>query len=141
MRLIFLIVWAGVIFICTCAESFDAMAETKNIQFNWTLEPPAEKMLEPLPADLSAAFLLRKAGHAMVFFIFTLALYFVFPSPFLNFLSSLVYAVLTEILQLFFMRDGRLFDVGFDSLGAFAAVLLIVLGRRLLKITRRGLPT
>ncbi|WP_158638739.1 VanZ family protein [Cytobacillus oceanisediminis] len=134
LRIIFLIGWAVVIFIFTCVDSIETLMEMKSIQFNWTTEPMVEEMLEPLPADLSNDFLLRKAGHALVFFILTLALYLVLPSPFLNFLYALVYAAATETLQLFFMRDGRFFDLGFDSLGIFAAVLLIVLGRRFLKI-------
>jgi hypothetical protein len=113
--------------------SLETAEETKSIQFNLTPDPPIEELMEPLPADLSSAFLLRKAGHALVFFIFTLALYLVFPFPLLNVLSSMVYAVITEF-QLLFMRDGRLFDIGFDSLGIFAAVLLIVLSRRFLEI-------
>ncbi|PWW29396.1 VanZ like protein [Cytobacillus oceanisediminis] len=134
LRFVFLIVWAGMIFLCTCVASLETAVETKSIQFNLTPNPPIEELLEPLPAGLSSAFLLRKAGHALVFFIFTLALYLVFPFPLLNVLSSMVYAVITEFLQLLFMRDGRFFDVGFDSLGIFAAFLLIVLGRRFLKI-------
>jgi VanZ family protein len=109
--------------------------ETKSIQFDWTMEPPVEEMLELLPVERSIAFLLRKAGHALVFFIFTFALYMVYPSLSLNVLYSLVYAVMTEFLQLFFMRDGRVFDVVFDSLGILAAALLIVMSRRFLKIT------
>ncbi|MBT2687204.1 VanZ family protein [Bacillus sp. ISL-47] len=134
LRQVILIGWAGVIFICTCVASIETAVETMSIQFFWTPEPPMKDLLQPLPANLSTAFLLRKAGHAFVFFIFTMALYLVHPSVSLNVLYSFVYAVITEFLQLFFMRDGRLFDVAFDSLGIFTAVLLIVIGRRFLKI-------
>jgi VanZ family protein len=35
---------------------------------------------------------------------------------------AISYALLTEVLQLFFTRDGRLFDVGFDAMGICMAL-------------------
>lgn len=81
----------------------------------------------------SEAFIVRTIGHSFVFFILTFTLYLVFSSILLSVAYSYIYAMLMEFLQLLFMRDGRIFDVGFDSMGIFAAVLFAALGRRFLK--------
>ena len=86
-----------------------------------------------MPASPSLAFWLRKLGHAFVFLILTVALFLLKGNLTFSGLSAFSFAVSTEILQLFFTRDGRLFDVAFDSFGIVLALLLLVVMLRLKK--------
>lgn len=125
LRFLFLFLWASIIFICTCSASLEDVLMTHRIQFNWNSHPVFSVMLNPLPSDVTKYFILRKLGHAFSFFIFTIVIYLNKPSYLISGITAFVYAFLTEILQLFFMRDGRLFDVAFDCTGIIAALFLI----------------
>ncbi|WP_394138205.1 VanZ family protein [Cytobacillus oceanisediminis] len=139
LRLLFLIVWAGLIFIYTCTSSLEELAETKQMNFRWTSETALPEMLDPLPKNVSDDFILRKIGHGFVFFVFAIAVYGVAGSLAAAALVSLLYAFSTEVLQLFFQRDGRLFDVMFDGAGIAAAVLFLLLSGAHLNTAKKHL--
>lgn len=125
LRFLFLLIWTSIIFICTCSASIEDVLLTHRIEFIWNSHPVFSEILNPLPSDMTMYFILRKVGHALSFLIFTIAVYLNKPSYSISGISAFAYALLTEILQLFFMRDGRLFDVGFDSAGIVGALFLI----------------
>lgn len=124
-RLVFLIVWCGLIFISTCSASLENFLEHGILHFNWTGYPSYSDLLNPMPTTLSLAFLWRKLGHAFVFFFLTAALFLLKRNLTFSGLAAFSFAVSTEILQLFFARDGRLFDVAFDSFGVVLALILL----------------
>ena len=68
--------------------------------------------------------ILRKIGHFIGFFILALL-----ASNFGKYKSAfylcIIYAALTEILQLFFFRGGRIYDVINDSLGVLLAYFAV----------------
>ncbi|MHC0037894.1 VanZ family protein [Pseudoneobacillus sp. C159] len=132
LRTISLISWAGLIFLFTCTESMEHLIHQGKISFAWNAEPNFAEFLYPLPNALDTQFILRKLGHAVSFFIFTLLLYLNhLPLKFIISLN-LYLSILTETLQLFLHRGGRLFDIGFDLLGSVAG-LLVILSMYLLK--------
>lgn len=124
-KLVFLIIWCSLIFISTCSASIENILENGIIVFNWTGNPSYSDFFNPMPVSPSFAFLMRKMGHAFVFFILTAALFLLKRNLVFSGLSAFSFAVLTEILQLFFARDGRLFDVAFDSSGIVLALILL----------------
>ncbi|WP_442596438.1 VanZ family protein [Neobacillus sp. D3-1R] len=134
MRIVLIMVWAGFIFLSTCNSSFPDLLEHQQISFHWTFTPSFEELLYPLPTEDNPYFTLQKIGHALSFFILALLVMARFPSKIQAFILCFSYAVLTEILQLFFMRDGRLFDIGFDSIGILSAIILMHL---VWKITKK----
>ena len=108
--------------------------ETHKLYFHWNSEPVILEILEPLPNEVTLQFIHRKIGHALVFFILTIGVYCAFPFRYVYGVFPFIYALLTEVLQLFFMRDGRLFDVAFDSGGILAAILIIQISKWIHKI-------
>ncbi|GHH97399.1 VanZ family protein [Neobacillus kokaensis] len=122
MRGLFVLFWAGMIFVFTCTASFNGLMDTGEIRFYINPTPHFSELLAPLPLQLSGGFLIQKFGHAFAFFILTALLQIAFQSKKLVFSLATFYAALTEFLQLFFTRDGRLFDVGIDTIGILLAL-------------------
>lgn len=124
MRGFFVFLWVGVIFVFACTSSFRGLIESGVIRFRWVSDPFLSDLLLPLPAELSHDFLLQKLGHITAFFILTFLLLRYFYSKSLTLVLAISYAALTEFLQLFFTRDGRIFDIGFDVIGILLGLSL-----------------
>lgn len=122
VRVLLILVWAGAIFVLTCTASFRGLIEFGVVRFVWDSQPLFGQLLEPLPGRITAAFLLQKLGHMGAFFILTSLLQTKLESKLMTLLIAAAYAVLTEFLQLYFTRDGRIFDVGFDMIGVLLAL-------------------
>jgi VanZ family protein len=120
--MLFIIVWIGAIFILTCTSSFRGLMESGVVRFAWDPQPVFTDFLRPLPARIGADFLTQKIGHVVAFFILTGLLQSKLRSNTIILLMAIFYASLTEYLQLYFSRDGRLFDVGFDTVGILFAL-------------------
>ncbi|MCS0654773.1 VanZ family protein [Cytobacillus firmus] len=125
IRYVFLLFWCTVIFISTCSASLENYLEHGILHFNWNGNPSFADLFHAMPESPSLAFLLRKLGHAFVFFILTAALFLLKRNLTFSGLAAFSLAVSTEILQLFFSRDGRVFDVAFDSIGIVLALILL----------------
>jgi VanZ family protein len=129
LRSVALIFWTGLLFLFTCTESLEQFIQQGAVAFSWSSQPNVHEFLYPLPSVPDATFILRKVGHAFSFFILSILCFSVFLSKKKMLVISLLYAVLTEVLQLFFQRGGRLFDIGFDGAGiAVALVFVTILG-------------
>lgn len=125
LKIAFMLAWAGLIFICTCTSSLEMLAEEKQIIFNGSGKPDLSEMLGSIPNGVDADFIFQKVGHGLVFFVFTIIVFLVTRSLIAAGFISIFYALATEILQLFFQRDGRLFDVFFDSMGIIIAIIFL----------------
>lgn len=126
LRSFILIVWTGLIFLFTCTVSMEQFIHHGMISFQWSTQPNFDEFLYPLPPTPDAYFISRKLGHAISFFILTILLFTRFFSKISALIFSISYAILTEVLQLFFHRGGRLFDIGFDGVGIVVGLLVIV---------------
>jgi VanZ family protein len=124
MRTLLILFWVGAIFLFTCTSSFNGFIESGVFTFKWESHPRITELLSPLPANLSIDFLHQKIGHIIAFFILTLLLQLKFPSKLFVLLSAGTYSALTEVLQLYFTRGGRIFDIGFDLIGILIALAL-----------------
>jgi hypothetical protein len=136
MRGLFTLLWAAGIFILTCTASFTGFLENGEVRFVWDGHPGFSELLSPLPLDLTSGFLLQKCGHVFAFLILTFLLQTKFHSKRFILILAISYAALTEFLQLFFSRDGRLFDIGIDLIG-----ILIALGAGSLLTVRQSRQT
>ena len=131
MRGLFVLAWAVLIFVMTCTVSSRQLLEEGKLEFVWNSSPNVQVLFAPLPAVLDSSFINQKIGHVLVFFIFTLLLALICRSLTLNLAGSFLFAFITEFLQLYFMRHGRLFDVAFDGIGIVTAIVILGLGRLL----------
>jgi hypothetical protein len=137
-RFLFVLVWAMMIFIFTCTARMEDIFESLSIVFQWNPSPNLEELFLPLPAEMNPSFMFRKIGHGFCFFILTMLLGKVIPNLFHTFLISCFYASTTEIFQLYFNRDGRLFDIGFDTIGIIAAIILLSIQPKQISLTRKS---
>lgn len=117
MRSLFIFVWCTAILIFTCTSSFQDLIQFGVLRFRWDGHPTYSDFLSPLPYDLSKGFLLQKLGHIVVFHVLTVLLLMRFRSQVIILAIAVSFAALTELLQLYFNRGGRVFDIGFDLLG------------------------
>ncbi|WHY00045.1 VanZ family protein [Neobacillus sp. DY30] len=117
MRSLFIFVWCTVILIFTCTSSFHDLIQQGVLRFRWDGDPTFSDFLSPLPYVLSKGFLLQKLGHIVVFQVLTILLLMKFRSHMIILAMTASFASLTEILQLYFSRGGRAFDIGFDLIG------------------------
>ena len=125
IRILILIIWTGVIFITTCVSNLNELTHGFFISFDFRDKPDLTEFYSPLPI-LTEDFMIQKIGHILAFFVFTILLFQCFYSFSIALIGSAGYGFMTEILQLYFSRGGRLFDVGFDSIGVIAGLLYAV---------------
>lgn len=132
MRIFITFLWATALFVFTCSLNFQLLIQYHIVDFKFNPTPDWSELLKLDFQWSSNEWVLRKIGHLIGFFILALI-----SSDFgkykYAFYFSVIYATSTEILQLFFFRGGRIYDVINDSFGVLLAYLmcLILFGRKL----------
>lgn len=123
MRMMLTVIWAFALFVFTCSVNFHLLIKYHIIDFKFNPNPDWSELLKLDFQWSSHDWILRKIGHLIGFFILALI-----ASDFGKYKSafyfSVIYAALTEILQLFFFRGGRIYDVINDSFGIILAYIL-----------------
>jgi VanZ family protein len=122
LRSLFIFLWCVAILVFTCTSSFHDLIQLGVLRFRWVSHPVFTDFLSPLPYELSKEFLLQKVGHILVFQVLTILLFMKFKSHLMILAMGASFAALTEILQLYFNRGGRAFDIGFDLIGILVAL-------------------
>ncbi|WP_251548626.1 VanZ family protein [Neobacillus muris] len=122
MKGLAIFIWMLFIFILTCTASFSELMAFGEIRFRFEARPDLTDLFTPLPEELSNGFIKQKVGHILAFFLFTMLLQRKMPYKRHHFIAAFTYAAFTEIIQLFFARNGRLFDIGFDLAGITLAL-------------------
>lgn len=118
------ILWAAVIFIGTCnLDPSSILAHPFLFKFN-----PGPKFSDLfIISDIEPAnhfYQLQKTGHLMSFALLYIFVFHLLKKYKAAFILCASYSLLTEILQLFFYRDGRLFDVLIDLTGIILALFI-----------------
>src|SRR4051812_48395736 len=126
--------WCVCLFIGTCTANFDSFILYQRIQFIFHSHPDWEELFILTNIFSSKSMLIQKIRHFCGFFILSLLLNYRSNNK-TGLYLSIGYAVLTEILQLYFGRDGRIGDVFIDSAGIFIAYAII------LSVNRRIITT
>jgi VanZ family protein len=120
--------WMGVLFIFTCSKSLADLLFHLSFGFNLVSHPEWSSLLMFNRADLHVPFYyVAKTGHFCGFGLLGVLLTQRL-SERKALLTAFAYAVSTEILQLYFGRDGQLVDVGIDFCGILIFFLLNQLG-------------
>lgn len=128
MRMFWVMAWAVVLFVFTCAANSSFWATGDLPIFHWTHSPDYHELLR---MDLKATygFIFRKIGHFSCFGFLAVLIYYRNKSVSKSIMYAIAYAVLTEFLQLYFARDGRIYDMFIDSAGIVVAAILVQLTR------------
>lgn len=126
MRIFLTVIWALALFIFTCSLNFHLLIKYHIINFKFNPTPDWSELLKLDFQWSSHEWILRKIGHLIGFFILALISsdYGRYKSAFY---ITIFYAALTEILQLFFFRGGRIYDIANDSLGVLLAYIFCLL--------------
>lgn len=113
-----LFVWAVIILIAGCTSDAHAFLYEQVIEFNVKIAPNFRDLLITNDIHISNEFyVIQKIGHISAFgLLFFLLLNWIKRFKIALFLCGM-FAFITEVLQLFFNRNGRLFDVGIDIVG------------------------
>ncbi|WP_433745049.1 VanZ family protein [Falsibacillus pallidus] len=128
LRIVFLVI---LIFIFTCTQSFTDLMYKGIIGFRFNSDPNFMEMLQFRLTDLmNEHYIIQKIGHFSSFGILAGFIYSWLKKYRLALLVAISYAVSTEILQLFFFRDGRIVDMFIDTAGVVTALLLIIIKKQ-----------
>ncbi|QHT59933.1 hypothetical protein GXP70_08185 [Paenibacillus lycopersici] len=119
--------WCVFLFVCTCTQNFKLMVIYRYIHFRFNPHPDWHQILIVPSEDIIYShtnwYLLQKAGHFLGFAILSAMLYK--PGRSYGIVLAIGYAIVTEVLQLYFSRDGRIVDVCIDTAGILLAYLLL----------------
>lgn len=117
--------WAVVIVVAACTADAHAFLYEQVIQFSFETAPNYGDLLIVSDIHLTKEFyLIQKVGHMFTFGV----MYFLHLLWMRNAGTALVltglFAGFSEVLQLYFNRNGRLFDIGVDMVGICAAYFI-----------------
>ena len=117
--------WVIFIVVASCTSDAHAFLYEQVVQFHFELTPNFRDLLITSDIHLTKEFyLIQKTGHMMTFGI----LYFLhllwMKRAGTAFVLTGICAAFSEVLQLYFNRNGRLFDVGVDLVGITLAFIL-----------------
>ncbi|MCY8488896.1 VanZ family protein [Bacillus atrophaeus] len=123
--------WTIFILISTCTESFHDMVVSQTVAFRFRPNPdPSDFLAFDITELADPEATIQKLGHAFSFFVLTYLLMKQWGSVKTAAAGSLAFAFFTEIVQLFFSRNGCIRDVLIDSIGIALFWLLLVFARR-----------
>lgn len=110
----------------TWTDNLRALLQFKNVGFRWVSSPNFLSFFYLFDiSKIHHHFVIVKLGHFIGFGIFDLLLFNWKNSHKQALGISFTFALLTEILQLFFGRDGRLYDLIIDFSGAILIYFMI----------------
>ncbi|WP_371928703.1 VanZ family protein [Rossellomorea sp. KS-H15a] len=118
MRVLAVFLFGVLIFILTCTKNVQDLVLYRQVYFQWNDHPDFSKFFDFTGYPFhSSLYVLQKIGHGIFFFIFSFLLNKTTKKVYKVLFMAIVYALVTEIAQVFFMRTGCLLDVLYDSIG------------------------
>jgi VanZ family protein len=123
VKALFVLAWAVMLGVFACTSDLDALLRHQTVHFRWVAEPDFTDLL--IVHDMrpyEPYWLMITAGHEFGFAALTLLIYHLRRNLGSAAAAAFVYAALTEVLQLYFGRDGRLADFVIDSFGVMASI-------------------
>lgn len=126
VKLIAIIIWGLVLCLNTWTESLEKFIDFQSIGFQWDPSPNFLEFFNFYDLTLiHRNFVIVKLGHFMGFAVMDVLIYSLLKSHRRSVAISIIFALFTEVLQLFFGRDGRFYDLCIDSLGVLSVYAVI----------------
>ncbi|MBY4602679.1 MULTISPECIES: VanZ family protein [Bacillus] len=123
--------WIFFILLSVCTESFSGMVVSQTVAFHFQPHPDLSQFLDMDFTELAVPVaLIQKIGHAFSFFVLTYLLWKQRGSIKTAAAGSCAFAFITEVLQLFFSRNGCIRDVLIDTVGIVLFCGLYMLAKR-----------
>ncbi|PLT31803.1 VanZ family protein [Peribacillus deserti] len=130
-KLLLVIIWGLFLGLHTWTDNLDALLSNQSVSFTWVPKPHFIEFFYLTDiALIHQYFIMVKLGHFLGFAIMDLLVYNLTRSHRNAVAVSVALAFFTEILQLFFGRDGRLYDVIIDCLGVWMVYALLTKWKR-----------
>lgn len=125
-KVMIMLFWAGVLCVNTWAKSLDQLMAFQSVGFSWHASPDFWRFFYFGDFDLNHPyFIFVKLGHFTGFAIMDVLIYSLLKRHGRSAVISITFALFTEILQLYFGRDGRLYDLCIDSLGVLTVYMIM----------------
>lgn len=115
--------WTMAVLLMTCTTRFELENNMLQLYFSWTSKPDFGDLFLGLQIEPTEAFIMQKVGHLIAFVILGFLLKMQ-TSTNKTILYSVCFAMLTEVLQLYLSRGGRLFDVALDLIGGVIGIAI-----------------
>ena len=126
VRLLLVVIWAAVLFVLTCTFRLGLFLKTRVIHFVYNPHPNFREFFDMQDINsIHHVWIVVKLGHFAGFFLLDLLLYNLTRNKLVSLALAVAFAFGTEIFQLYFNRDGRLYDVLIDSAGILLSYWLI----------------
>ncbi|SER70657.1 VanZ family protein [Psychrobacillus sp. OK032] len=128
-----IILWSTWIIVATTTTNSYTFLYDQVVQFSLETSPNYLDLL--ITGDIaftSQFYIMQKIGHMLTFALLYILYFRWWKRVGFALLVTSVFAVFTEILQLYFNRSGRLYDIGIDLLGIMIAYFVSVI------VVRRG---
>jgi hypothetical protein len=128
MKCIPVLIWGLLLVLHTWTSNLDALLRFQEIGFTWVTSPHYSSFfyLQDI-STIHQDFFIVKTGHFLGFAVFDYLIYSWLKNHKPALFISITFALLTEILQLYFGRDGRLYDWAIDTLGALTVYTILKL--------------
>jgi VanZ family protein len=117
-RYLLVFLWIIVLSVLTCTTNLEALFQNSSIQFSFNPYPNYSNFFIFDMTQIHPSWVLVKFGHFIGFGILDLLILNLIGKHKTALSLAILFATSTEIFQLYFNRDGRLYDVIIDSLGA-----------------------
>ncbi|TWT03726.1 VanZ family protein [Planomicrobium sp. CPCC 101079] len=122
LKFLLVIFWVASILIATCTTNARAFLFDQSINYDFEPRPAVSELLIVNDIDFYDDFyLLQKVGHFASFGILYLLVLNWLRKSQLAFMICAIFGGITEVLQLYFNRNGRLFDAFIDLAGILFA--------------------
>lgn len=120
-----LVVWAVIILIAGCTSDAHAFLFEQVIAFNVEMAPNFRDLLITNDIHITNEFyVIQKLGHISAFGLLFFFMLNWIKRVKITLLLCGTFAFMTEVLQLFFSRNGRLYDVGIDMVGILLSYVM-----------------
>lgn len=119
------LIWAVILGVFTCTNDLVALLDHQSIGFQWVSHPHFADLLILSDAHPTQPFwLLIKTGHLLGFAFLEICVFYLCRTSSTAAWTAVLYGIATEMLQLYFHRDGRFLDMGIDALGVMLSYSL-----------------
>lgn len=120
-----LFIWAAIMLVAGCTYDAHAFLYDQVIGFNFEVAPNFRDLLITNDIHVTKEFyVIQKMGHIFAFVVLYFLLLSWIKRDGTAFILCGMFALYTEILQLYFSRNGRIFDVGVDLVGILISYLI-----------------
>lgn len=125
-KLLLVIIWGCILGLNTWTDNLGDLLRLRSIGFRWISSPDYMSFFNFFDITrIHHNFVIVKTGHFIGFAIFDLLLFNWKKNHKVAIVIAVIFALTTEILQLFMGRDGRLYDLMIDSLGVITVYFLL----------------